>query len=94
MADTGCQSCLAGIKVIHSLNLKRTDLIPVTMKMKAANNKGINILGAAILRYIGKDKHGNLVETKQLAYVTDNSDNIFLSKEACISLGMIPDSFP
>lgn len=30
MADTGCQSCLASMKVIHRLGLRDTDLIPVT----------------------------------------------------------------
>ena len=37
MADTGCQSCLASMKVIHCLALRGTDLIPVTMRMHAAN---------------------------------------------------------
>ena len=37
MADTGCQSCLAGIQVIEHLGLTRAELIPVTMKMNAAN---------------------------------------------------------
>ena len=46
MADTGCQSCLAGIKVIYRLRMKKSDLIPVTLKMHAANNKMITILGA------------------------------------------------
>ncbi|CAG2221850.1 unnamed protein product [Mytilus edulis] len=55
MADTGCQSCLAGIKVIHRLGINQTELIPVNMKMHAANNKGITILGATILRISGKD---------------------------------------
>ena len=43
MADTGCQSCLASIKVISRLGIKRQELIPVTMKMHAANKHGINI---------------------------------------------------
>lgn len=94
MADTGCQSCLAGIKVIHRLGLKQSDLIPVTMKMHAANNKGITILGATILRISGQDEHGNNVETRQMTYVTDNSDKLFVSREACIALGMISESFP
>lgn len=53
MADTGCQSCLAGIQVIHKLGLTKSDLIPVPMKMHAANNGGITILGATILRISG-----------------------------------------
>ncbi|VDI39664.1 Hypothetical predicted protein [Mytilus galloprovincialis] len=94
MADTGCQSCLAGIKVIHRLGINQTELIPVNMKMHAANNKGITILGATILRISGKDDQGRHVETRQMTYVTDNSDKLFISREACIALRMISDSFP
>jgi len=55
MADTGCQSCLAGFKVIKKLGLSMKDLIPVSLKMHAADNHYIKILGATILRLSGKD---------------------------------------
>lgn len=29
-----------------------------------------------------------------MTYVTNNSDKLFLSREACVALGIIPDSFP
>ena len=76
MADTGCQSCLAGIGVIGRLGLTRADLIPVTMKMNAADEKGINILGAAILVFSGIGKPGHSLETRQITYITDCSDRI------------------
>ena len=94
MADTGCQSCLASIKVIQRLGLRTCDLIPVTLKMHAVNNKGIPILGAVILRFSGKDSNGNTIETRQITYVTDNSDKLYISKEACINLRMITNNFP
>ena len=37
MADTGCQSCLVGMKVMHLLGLCKSDLIPVTLSIHAAN---------------------------------------------------------
>ena len=60
MADTGCQRCLAGVKFLDRLGITLSDLIPVSLKMHTANNKGITILGAAILRFSGEDKqhHG------------------------------------
>ena len=94
MVDTGCQSCLAGIKVIHRLGINQNELILVNMKMHAANNKGIMILGATILHISGKDDQGRHVETRQMTYVTDNSHKLFISREACIALGMISNSFP
>lgn len=92
MADTGCQSCLEGIKVLHRLGFNRADLIPVTMKMHAANNKGINILDAIILLQ-GTNKHGRPVETRQLTDLTYNSDKLFLSREACVALKIIFETF-
>ncbi len=62
--------------------------------MHAANSKDINILWAVILRFSGKDPSGKLVETRQMTYVTNNSDKVFLSREACINLGLITEAFP
>ena len=81
MADTGCQDCLVGVKVIHGFGLSQRDLILVTIKLHAANNKGIRILGTTILRLIGKDNNGNLIETKQMTYVTDSSEKHFVPEQ-------------
>ena len=94
MADTGCQSCLAGVKILHHLGLQVSDLIPVTMKMHAADNKAIKILGATILHMSAKDTNTKVLETRQMTYITDCSDKLFLSREACANLGMIPKDFP
>ena len=94
MADTGCQSCLAGVKIIHRLGLRESDLIPVTMKMHTATNGGIKILGATVLRISGTDGKGRTVETRQMTYITDSSDKFYLSRDACIDLEIIHDSFP
>ena len=94
MADTGCQSCLAGMHVVSRLGFSWSDLIPIRMKIHAANNKGINILGAAILRFTGDNKTGKEVTTRQLTYITDCCYKIFLSRKACISLAFISKHFP
>ena len=94
MADTGCQSCLAGITILDQLCMSRKDLIPVTMKMHAANENQITILGAAILRFSGKTKEDKTIETRQIVYVTDSTSKIFLSREACVTLGIISQKFP
>ena len=73
MADTGCQSCLAGLDLLQKLQIKRSHLIPVTMQMKAANNKGINIIGAFPLRLSGKSPSGSVLTTRQLVYFTDST---------------------
>ena len=62
--------------------------------MHAANLHKIIILGAAILVIKGSTMIGEILTTKQIVYVTDESDKFFLSRQGCIDLGMISDSFP
>ena len=64
------------------------------MKMNAANNQSIKILGAVILHISGRSREGEPRTTKQFTYVTNDSDKFYLSKGACIYLGMISDAFP
>ena len=95
MADTGCQSCLAGLKIMKKLGLSTRDLIPVNIKMHAADNHNIRILGATILRLSGKNNKGEEWSTRQMIYVTNDTDKLFLSREACIDdQGIIPNTFP
>ena len=62
--------------------------------MYAANNHGIKILGAVILRVSGPSKSGKVLETRQITYVTNDSNKIFLSRVACTEQGLITESFP
>ena len=94
MADTGCQSCLASMKVVERLGLCKHDLILVTMQKHAANNDGIKILGAAIMRFTGKSKTSKTLKSLQVIYVTSDSDKLFLSHETCTTLGIITKDFP
>ena len=94
MADTGCQSCLSGTNLLQKLGIHSSNLVPVRMKMKAANNQSINILGALPLRITGQSPAGSEVSTRQLVYFTNDNSPLFLSKQACTALGIISLSFP
>ena len=62
--------------------------------MQVANNNNILILGAALLRLSGKSNEGEERSTRQMIYVTDNTDKLFLSREACVNLQIIPNTLP
>jgi hypothetical protein len=94
IADTGCQSSLLGIKLVHNLGIKKSELIPVHLQMKAINHESVHIIGAVLLRISGQDSHGHHLETAQVCYVTPETDKFFLSREACVGLGLISDQFP
>lgn len=93
-ADTGCQSCLAGTNLLRMLGLGVSQLTPVSMQMIAANSITIPIIGALALRISGTSPNNKLFETRQLVYFTEATDKLFLSKQSCIALGVIPPSFP
>lgn len=94
MADTGCQSCLSGVGLLHKLGIAKENVIPVRMKMKAVNNKDIGIIGALPLRFTGFSSSGAEITTNQLVYFTDDASRLFLSKQACAALGIISENFP
>ena len=94
LADTGCQSMLAGTNLLGCLNLQKNQLIDVTMKMTAANSKGIDIIGALPLRISGLTSTGDEISTRQLVYFTPATSKLFLSKDACQKLGLISKDFP
>lgn len=79
MANTGCQSWVASIKVIRRLGLNESDLIPVTMQMNVLNNNGIKILGAVMLRFSVKSPSGKTLKSRQIVYLASDSNRLFLS---------------
>ncbi|GFO13770.1 hypothetical protein PoB_004027500 [Plakobranchus ocellatus] len=94
VADTGCQSCLASTSFLNQLGLNISHLIPTSMKMRAANQNTIGIVGALILRVTGFTQSLESKTTRQIVYFSHSTDKLFLSMEACRDLGIIPDTFP
>ena len=94
MADTGCMSCLIGLKLLRRIGLHRKHLTPCSMAMEAANNGSINIIGSVVVRLTGQSPTGETLETRQILYVSDNTNKLFLSEEACEDLGLVSPDFP
>ena len=93
IADTGCQSCLAGTALMRRLAVTEADLVPTSMRMHAANGDPIDIPGAVILRISGH-RNGSRQESRQFVYITPTTDTMYLSRDACRDLGMIDAAFP
>ena len=56
VTDSGAQVNLLGLQKYHQLGLKRHQLVPVKLSLKAVNGEGISILGAVFLRVSGRDQ--------------------------------------
>ena len=62
--------------------------------MHSATQVGIKILGSIVLRLHATSDAGSQMDTSQMVYITDATDQLFLSREACLVLGLIKDTFP
>ena len=91
MADTGCQSCLAGPGLLSRLRLTASDLIPVHLIMHSASGTNMPIMGAAIIR-IRVNPTGP--ETRQMVYFSEIANKLYLSLATCPDLGLISKDFP
>ena len=85
---------VVGLKFSHSLGITKSELIPLSHGVNAANNQGLGLLGGALITFSGEDCYGNIHTSRQLCYVASNIDTVFLSKSACMDLGLISKSFP
>ena len=74
VADSGAQTCLMSLKLIHRMGLTKKDLIPVKKRLKAANNEEITILGSTFLHIGGYDGADNFIDTPVICYVTSSTD--------------------
>ena len=94
LPDTGAQMTVVGMRFIHSLGLTKSELIPLSHGVNAANNLGLGLLGGALVTFSGSDCNGNTRTSKQLCYVAETIDSVFLSRSACVDLGLISKNFP
>ena len=91
LADTGCQSCLAGPALQKGLCLSAQDLIPTSLSMSSASGHPLPILGAALIR-LKLESSGR--STQQMVYFSPKATKLYLSLATCTDLGIIGRQFP
>ena len=94
LPDTSAQISDAGIKFSHGLGVKKTELIPLLHGVNVANNDGLRLLGGLLATFIGTDSNGRSRQTRQLCYIAEGIDGLYLSRTACMDLGLIGNNFP
>ena len=72
IADTGCQSCTS---ILTQLGLDTSHLTPTSMKMRAANQDLIEIVGAFALRITGFTQSMQRKTTCQIVYILQQLTN-------------------
>ena len=94
VTDTGAQSCLWSQRDFYRCGFTDQDLFPVKRTLSTASKEEINVIGAIFIRLTGKDSKGNTYTAPVMAYVSPDAGNFYLSRHACIQLGIIPEGFP
>ena len=94
-ADTGAQLFTVPTSILSPLGLKEENLFPVATNLNTVTGTPVDIIGGILLTLTGTNPHtGAVRSTRQLAYVSRSVPYPFLSREACLDLGLIPASFP
>ena len=63
-----------GLKHLYGMGLSKKDLVPVNMKIKAANSGGLELLGGVFMKITGYSSSGRKWESRQMAYCAKGCD--------------------
>ena len=89
IADTGCQTCTAGKDILSKLCCPDNFMIPTSHKIVGITSASLGIVGAVMLRITINGR-----TTRQMVYVSDRVQGLYLSERALKDLGIISESFP
>ena len=89
IADTGCQTCTAGLEILELLNCPESYLVPSSHKIVGITHTSLGIVGTLFLRISVGDR-----VTRQMVYISRNIKGIFLSRTSLQDLGIIDRTFP
>ena len=91
VADTGCQTCTAGVDFLEDVGCPESYLIPTSHSIVGITAAPLGIIGAVLLRI---EINGKV--TRQMVHISSNlhGRSLYLSRSACRELGLITDEFP
>ena len=89
LADTGCQTCLAGMDFLSAINCPPEYLIATSHKIVGISNSNVNIIAALFVKI---ELEGRV--TRQMVYISSQISGLFLSEESLKGLEVISKYFP
>lgn len=89
IADSGCQTCTAGLDFLPLMGCTASDVIPTNHRIVGITNSPLGIIGVlfATLNLGTRKSH-------QMIYISRNCHGLYLSQTAMKDLAIIDDSFP
>ena len=95
VCDTGAQLTVIPKTILHNMRIKEDSVFPVQTRIHGVSDSPIMVDGGILLTITAENPSTGLVRTsRQLAYISAHVRMPYLSKQACIDLGVIGSNFP
>jgi hypothetical protein len=89
IADTGCQTCTAGIDFLEEIGCPQSYLVPTSHRIIGITAASLGIIGAVMLRL---EYDGQV--TRQMVHISVHAKGLYMSRTACEDLKLISADFP
>ena len=89
LADSGCQTCTAGVDFLKQIGCPISYLVPTSHRINGITAAKLGIIGSVMLRF----QIGNQV-SRQMVHISENIRGLYLSETALLQLGVIHRDFP
>ena len=94
LPDTGSQIVVAGPDLLKKLNVSKHELFKVSTNVKMVDCKRLQLIGGLMITISAMGSDGKQRISKHMCYIGEKIETLFLSKDACVNLGIIPKTFP
>ena len=94
IADTGTQSDLWSLSDFIACGFSRDDLHPISLSLSAANRSPILIEGAFFAKLATQSSCGEIMACHSMVYVSSSIEDMYLSYDSLLNLGLLPRTFP
>ena len=94
LPDTGSQIVVAGPDLLKKLNVSKHELFKVSTNVKMVDCKRLQLIGGLMITISAMGSDGKKRISKHMCYIGEKIETLFLSKDACVNLGIIPKTFP
>ncbi len=89
IADTGCQTCTAGVNFLEEIGCPQSYLVPTSHEIVGITAASLGIIGSVMLRI----ECGGEV-TRQMVHISTHAQGLYMSRTACEELKLVSPDFP
>ena len=88
-ADSCCQTCTAGEEFLNQLKYPSNSLIPTSHRIVGITDDSLGVMGAVMVKF-----YFNGRTSRQMVYISNNVEGLFLSQKALQDLDILSENFP